>query len=89
VTASSTYLIKRHASAFSSAGAATRVTSVETLSSTPMPAISVPRSQLYYWTRQWQEDEAAAVAELERGEGRRFKDSREAIRWLLTEDEGA
>jgi hypothetical protein len=81
-----TYHVERRATALSSSGATTGVASAETLSSTPVPVTSVPRSQLYYWTRRWQEDEAAAVAELERGEGRRFDNPREAIRWLLAED---
>jgi hypothetical protein len=38
--------------------------------------------QLYYWTREWQEGEAEALAELERGEGVVFEDPKEAVRWL-------
>lgn len=43
---------------------------------------SIPRDQLYYWTREWQEGEAEALAELERGEGVVFEDPKEAVRWL-------
>jgi hypothetical protein len=52
----------------------------------PMMPTSIPRSQLYYWTEQWQEDERAALEELRRGEGIRFPDAKSAIRWLLSED---
>ena len=38
--------------------------------------------QLYYWTREWQEGEAEALAELERGEGVVFEDPQKAVRWL-------
>ncbi len=48
----------------------------------------VPRHQAYYWTREWQEDEAEALEELERGEGITFHDPAEAARWLMSpEDE--
>lgn len=40
------------------------------------------RGQTYYWTREWQEGEAEADAELRRGEGRIFDDPEEALRWL-------
>lgn len=43
---------------------------------------SVPRDQLYYWSREWQEGEAEADEELRRGEVRTFDDPREALRWL-------
>lgn len=49
--------------------------------------VAVPRDQMYYWTRSWQENEAAAVAELERGEGRRFTTATDAIRWLLSDED--
>jgi hypothetical protein len=45
-------------------------------------AVMARRSQLYYWTRQWQRDEAEAVCELERGEGVSFSDPLDAVRWL-------
>lgn len=46
----------------------------------------IPRSQAYYWTREWQEGEAEALAELERGEGVVFEDPKEAVRWLNSDD---
>ena len=48
---------------------------------------AVPASQMYYWTRAWQEGERRALEELERGEGRNFDDPRDAIRWLLSPED--
>jgi len=48
------------------------------------PVIS--RSQAYYWSVAWQMGEKEALQELARGEGRRFDDPTEAIRWLLSDD---
>ena len=42
----------------------------------------VPRTQAYYWSREWQRGEAEADAELGRGEARAFDDPGEALRWL-------
>lgn len=42
----------------------------------------VTRNEAYYWSREWQSDEAEALQELERGEGKVFHDPREAVRWL-------
>lgn len=47
----------------------------------------IPRGQAYYWTREWQEDEARALEELERGEGVLFHDPTEAARWLLSPED--
>jgi len=47
-----------------------------------MPTM-IPRSQLYYWTRAWQEGEAEAVADLDAGRSRTFTDPRELARYLL------
>ncbi len=53
---------------------------------TPRPPYSVPffvpRDQVYYWTREWQEGEAEADEEIRHGELRRFSDIDEAMRWL-------
>jgi hypothetical protein len=51
------------------------------------PVIGVPEAQLYYWTRAWQENERAAVDELERGEGQHFASAKDAIRWLLSDED--
>lgn len=48
---------------------------------------SIPHSQLYYWTRSWQENEAAALDEIERGDSVTFDSADDAIRWLLSGDE--
>lgn len=45
---------------------------------------TVPRGQLYYWTREWREDEEKALEELERGEGVVFYNPKEAARWLMS-----
>ncbi len=42
----------------------------------------IPRGEVYYWTYEWQHDEAEALKELERGEGKVFHDPKEAARWL-------
>lgn len=50
-------------------------------------SFAVPRNQLYYFTREWQENERIAAEEIARGDVRSFDSSDDAIRWLLsTED---
>src|SRR5579871_1471717 len=44
---------------------------------------SVPESQLYYWTREWQEQEAESRKELANGESREFTNATDAIQWLF------
>jgi len=56
-------------------------------SSTPEPwprrvPLFMLRSQRYYWSREWQQSEAEADAELRRGEGVTFDNPRDAFRWL-------
>ncbi len=48
---------------------------------------SISRSQLYYWSQKWRADEAESLAELAAGEGRRFENAQDAIRWLLSNEE--
>lgn len=48
---------------------------------------SIPRAQVYYWTRAWQEGEQESLANLQAGNARRFPSGRDAIRWLLSEDD--
>ena len=48
---------------------------------------SIPRGQRYFWTRLWQVGEEESRADLERGESRRFNNSLDAVRWLLSDDE--
>lgn len=47
--------------------------------------MSVPRSQLYYWSAVWQDAEREALAELDAGQGNRFGDATSAIKWLLSD----
>jgi len=61
-------------------------------SSTPEPRprlvpLFIPRDEAYYWTREWQHDEAEALRELERGEGRVFRDPKDAVRWLRSPED--
>ena len=51
------------------------------------PPVFVPLSQLYYWTREWQEGEAAALREIAEGKTRRFPDGTSAANWILSDDE--
>jgi hypothetical protein len=48
---------------------------------------SIPRSQLFYWTSKWQNDEAESREELAAGLGVTFASADEAIRWLLSPGE--
>ena len=48
--------------------------------------VFIPASQLYYWTREWQDGEAEALAELDRGEGQVFESGADAAKWLLADD---
>lgn len=45
--------------------------------------LDIPRSQVYYWTADWQEGEREALAEIARGEARYFATGTDAVRWLL------
>lgn len=47
----------------------------------------VPAPQAYYWTPAWQREERESVRELDAGEGRRFEDIKDAIRWLLNDED--
>lgn len=49
--------------------------------------LAIPRSQGYYWTREWQDAENRMLMELRAGESRRFESGTAAIRWLLSEDD--
>jgi hypothetical protein len=54
---------------------------------TTLVPLVIPESQAYFWTKLWQIEEAAALDELEQGQGVRFDDPNDAVRWLLsTED---
>jgi len=45
--------------------------------------VSIPESQLYYWTLKWQTDEAESIRELDNGESVTFDNADAVIRWLL------
>jgi hypothetical protein len=47
----------------------------------------VARSELYYWTRQWQEGEREALRDLAEGRSRRFPDGASAAEWLLADED--
>lgn len=49
--------------------------------------LSIPRSQLYFWSREWQAAERQSLAEIARGHGREFSSSVDVIRWLFAPDE--
>jgi hypothetical protein len=53
----------------------------ETSIETPLHA------QAYYWAQAWQEGEQAALRDLAAGDSRIFHSARDAIRYLLSEDE--
>lgn len=72
---------------FTNVPASTRVTGRESLSSDQRPSIAVPESQLYYWSRAWQENERIAAEEIKRGDVHRFSDPTAAVRWLLACEE--
>lgn len=46
----------------------------------------IPRAEAYYWSREWQHDEAESLKELDRGEGKIFHDPKEAARWLRSSE---
>lgn len=50
-----------------------------------MPAF-IPAGQAYYWSREWQETETAAMADLRSGNYKSFDDPLDAVRHLLSGD---
>jgi len=61
-----------------------------TNSHSPIPRgmpTSVPTDELYYWSETWQAGEAETIDALARGEGQTFKTAKEAIRYLLSNDD--
>ena len=47
----------------------------------------IPADQVYYWSSQWQRDEAESLADLEAGDARTFDNPQDAIRHLLSDDD--
>lgn len=48
---------------------------------------SIPATQAYYWKHAWQDAETETLESLAKGNGRRFATGREAIAWLLSDEE--
>ncbi len=63
------------------------VESVSTSPSQRVVPLFVPRQQLYYWTRKWQDGEHEALGELSEGQGRTFPDGASAAAWLLDDED--
>jgi len=64
-------------------GSALQQVSTQTAPAAESVPPSIPRDQLYYWSHQWQDDEAESLRELEEGQGREFGSAAEALRWLF------
>ncbi len=47
----------------------------------------ISADELIFWTRKWREGEAESTAAREAGDVREFETGREAVRWLLSEDD--
>jgi hypothetical protein len=47
----------------------------------------VPRSQLYYWTKDWQDGESEALADIAAGHVSRFPTGADAASWLLRNED--
>lgn len=45
----------------------------------------IPADQVYYWSSQWQRDEAASLADLKAGHARTFNDPADAVRDLFSD----
>jgi len=49
--------------------------------------LMISSEQEYYWTHAWQEGELEALEEINAGETHVFANPKEAIRWLLSEED--
>ncbi len=79
-----------HTTAAASNSAVSVARSSETNNHSPIPRgmpTSVPTDELYYWSETWQAGEAETIDALARGEGQTFKTAKEAIRYLLSNDD--
>jgi hypothetical protein len=47
----------------------------------------VARTELYYWTRDWQAGEREALEDIAEGRVRRFPDGASAAKWLLSDED--
>jgi len=48
---------------------------------------AIPKDELFYWTRRWQEGERESAAALASGDVNEFATGRDAVRWLLSADD--
>jgi len=48
---------------------------------------AIPKDELFYWSRRWQEGERESAAVLAAGDVHEFPTGREAVRWLLSADD--
>ena len=76
---------------FRSAGASpalapARVATNQHLGAVRRVPMFIPADQAYYWSAQWQRDEAESLANLKAGNARTFEDPMDAIRHLLSDD---
>jgi hypothetical protein len=46
----------------------------------------IPADQAYFWSSQWQRDEAESLVDLRAGRARTFDDPQDAIRHLLSDE---
>lgn len=74
------------AAASPSPGVASAVPSGNAPLSRDVPTF-VPRDELFFWTRAWQDGECESAAEREAGNLRHFEHPNELLRWLLTPEE--
>jgi hypothetical protein len=65
---------------------ASRVASNSTSAGKRRVPMFIPAHQVYYWSSQWQRDEAESMADLKAGRARTFDDPQDAIRHLLSDD---
>jgi hypothetical protein len=47
----------------------------------------VPRSQMYYWTKDWQDGEAEALADIAAGRAHLFSSGAAAAEWLSRDED--
>lgn len=62
------------------------VTSTRAESNT-RPPLMVPRDELFFWTRAWQEGERESAEERRRGNVRTFSTGEDLISWLRSDDD--
>ena len=63
------------------------VISGSTVSDDPVGVFVIPSRQRYYWTAEWQLQEAVSLDEYERGDFVEFVDPGAALEWLRSDDD--